>query len=151
MLGVGTFTQSDFLKNLWTAAKSATMRTTPWPIREGRPQINCLATCGLLIVSHRLAFCGGPGDRGSLNEGKPMTRLAEPRRSRVDQPITDGASLSAFGKARSTVSGEALSKVDLRKLRARLRARRRQTGGRRLEVAVLSRGGRGSRRAVGLI
>jgi len=47
-----------------------------------------------------------------------MTRLAEPRRSRVDQPSTDGASLSAFGKARSTVSGEPLSKEDLRKLHA---------------------------------
>ena len=70
-----------------------------------------------------------------------MTRLAEPRQARIDQPSAKDGDLSAFGKARSTVSGEALSKVDLRKLRARLRARRRQTGGRRLEVAVLSRGG----------
>ena len=51
-----------------------------------------------------------------------MTRLAEPRRSRVDQPSTDGASLSAYGKARSTIAGEPLSKEDLRKLHAFWRA-----------------------------
>jgi len=56
MLGEGTFTQSDFLKNLWTAAKSATIRPEPWPIREGRSQINRLAACDLLPSLTGLRF-----------------------------------------------------------------------------------------------
>ena len=51
-----------------------------------------------------------------------MTRLAEPRRSRIDAPSADGANLSAYGKARSTVSGTPLGAEELRKLHAFWRA-----------------------------
>src|SRR5688572_13384817 len=51
-----------------------------------------------------------------------MTRIAKPTIKRFEQPGSDGAGLSAFGKARSTVSGAPLSADELRKIHACWRA-----------------------------